>query len=60
MLYLYLGHLADAFVQSDLQPFRHTLTHRRRSQPITALQEHRNTQNIYILLGPTFVKLFPC
>ena len=29
---LHLGDFADAFIKSDLQPFIHTFTHRRRSQ----------------------------
>ena len=33
ILDLHLGDFADAFIQSDLQPFIHTFTHLRRSQP---------------------------
>ena len=34
VIYVYiLGHSADAFIQSNLQPFTHTFTHRRQSQP---------------------------
>ena len=33
---LLLGHLADAFIQSDLHRLIHTLTHRRQSQPCKA------------------------
>ena len=32
-LRLHLGDFADAFIKSDLQPFIHTFTHRRRSRP---------------------------
>ena len=32
-LHLNLRDFADAFIQSDLQPFIHTFTHQRRSQP---------------------------
>jgi hypothetical protein len=32
-LQLQLGHLADAFIQSDLHRLIHTLTHRRQSRP---------------------------
>ena len=35
-LQLQLGHLADAFIQSDLHRLMHTLTHRRQSQPCKA------------------------
>ena len=40
-LHLHLEHLADVLLQSDLQPFIHTFTHRWRSQPrkATAGQE---------------------
>ena len=33
---LQLGHLADAFIQSDLYRLIHTLTHQRQSQPCKA------------------------
>jgi hypothetical protein len=32
-LHLHLVDFADAFIQSDLQPFIHTFTHQRRKQP---------------------------
>ena len=32
-LNIYLGHLSDASLQSDLQLFIHTFTHRQQSQP---------------------------
>ena len=34
---LHLGYFSDAFIQSNLQRFIHTFTHRRRSQPRKAL-----------------------
>ena len=34
--YLHLGHLPDSFIQSDLQPFIHIFTRRRRCQPCKA------------------------
>ena len=38
-LLLQLGHLADAFIQSDLHRLIHTLTQRQQSQPCKARQE---------------------
>ena len=55
--HFHLGDLAAAFIQSFLQPFIHTFTHRRRSQPLRVTasssgavrvrrlaQRHLNTQ----------------
>ena len=36
VIQLQLGHLADAFIQSDLHWLIHTLTHRQQSQPCKA------------------------
>ena len=50
---LQLGHLADAFIQSDLHQLIHTLTHQRQSQPCKATASSSGAVRVKCLLRDT-------